>query len=85
MKKNILKVALVATIVATAGYGVYENQKQETMSDVMLANVEALAEGEASAGDPCYKGSYNSALPEAVKCAQPCKKERCGGAIDKCY
>ncbi len=46
MKKNILKVALVAAVVATVGYGVYENQKQETMPDVMLANVEALANPE---------------------------------------
>lgn len=46
MKKNILKVALVAAVVATAGYGVYENQKQETMSDVMMENVEALASDE---------------------------------------
>lgn len=44
------------------------------MSDVMLANVEALAE----LVPPCYKGPYNSALPEAVKCAQPCKKEKKG-------
>lgn len=36
----------MAVVVATAGYGVYENQKQETMPDVMLANVEALANPE---------------------------------------
>lgn len=46
MKKYILKVAIVATVVATVGYGVYENQKQETMSDVMMENVEALADNE---------------------------------------
>lgn len=43
MKKNILKVALVAAVVATAGYGVYENQRQDMMSEVILENVEALA------------------------------------------
>ena len=79
--KKIMKIAFVAAFAAVAGYGVYANQQ----SEAMLANVEALANGEASAGDPCYKGSYNSSLPEAVKCAQPCTKERCGGMTDKCY
>ena len=83
--KKIMKIAFVAAFAAVAGYGVYANQQSEAMTDLMLANVEALANGEASAGDPCYKGSYNSSLPEAVKCAQPCTKERCGGMTDKCY
>ena len=43
MKKFIFKVALVAAVAAMAGYGVYTNQTQETMSDMMLENVEALA------------------------------------------
>ena len=54
MKKLIFKVALVAAVAAMAGYGVYTNQTQETMSDVMLANVEALAgDGEVIIGIPC--------------------------------
>ena len=85
MYKNIMKVALAAAVAAMAGYGVYANQTKEMMSDVMLENVEALATGEISAGDPCYKGPYDSTLPEAVKCAHPCTKEKCGGATDKCY
>ena len=43
MKKNIMKIALVAAVAAMAGYGVYANQTKEMMSDVMLENVEALA------------------------------------------
>ncbi len=44
MKKNFLKVALVAAVAAAmAGYGVYAHQTKEMMSDVMLENVEALA------------------------------------------
>ena len=46
MKKNIMKVALVAAVAAMAGYGVYANQSKEMMSDVMLENVEALATDE---------------------------------------
>ena len=46
MKKNIMKVALVAAVAAIAGYGVYAHQTKEMMSDVMLENVEALATDE---------------------------------------
>lgn len=46
--KKITKIAFVVAFVAVAGYGVYTNQKSETMSDLMLANVEALASGEGS-------------------------------------
>ena len=56
--KNFLKYAFVAAFVAIAGYGVYASQKSDTMSDLALANVEALA----SSGEttsyyrlfPCY-------------------------------
>ena len=41
--KKIMKIAFVAAFAAVAGYGVYANQQSETMSDLMLANVEALA------------------------------------------
>lgn len=46
MKKNIMKVTLVAAVAAMAGYGVYAHQTKEMMSDVMLENVEALATDE---------------------------------------
>lgn len=46
--KKIVKIAFVAAFAAVAGYGVYENQQADTMSDMMLANVEALASGESS-------------------------------------
>ena len=46
--KKIMKIAFVAACAAVAGYGVYANQQSETMSDLMLANVEALAGSEIS-------------------------------------
>ncbi|WP_290095597.1 NVEALA domain-containing protein, partial [Bacteroides acidifaciens] len=46
MRKKIMKAAFVAAFAAVAGYGVYMNQRTEAMSDLMLANVEALASGE---------------------------------------
>jgi len=44
--KKLIKIAFVAAFAAIAGYGVYTNQKAEPMSDLMLANVEALADCE---------------------------------------
>ena len=43
MRKNMMKVALVAAVAGMAGYGVYAHQTKEMMSDVTLENVEALA------------------------------------------
>lgn len=51
MQKFFLKIAFVAAFAAIAGYGVYANQKADTMSDLVLANVEALAGGEGSSSD----------------------------------
>ncbi|MCD8094257.1 MAG: NVEALA domain-containing protein [Bacteroides sp.] len=44
--KKLFKVTFVAAFAAIAGYGVYANQKSDAMSDLALANVEALAGGE---------------------------------------
>lgn len=46
MKKNILKVTLVIALVLVAGYNVYTSQRSVTISDLALANVEALAADE---------------------------------------
>ncbi len=43
MKKNFIKVAFIAAFAAIAGYGIYANQKANSMSELILANVEALA------------------------------------------
>ena len=44
MKKTILKCLVVATFAMIAGYNMYQsNSKTEGMSELMLANVEALA------------------------------------------
>lgn len=60
--RKIMRTAFVAAFSAVAGYSVYMNQKADTMSDLMLANVEALAEGEYPAspnpGSKCKGGPY---------------------------
>ena len=40
---KFVKIAFVAVFTAVTGYGVYLNQKVETISDLVLMNVEALA------------------------------------------
>lgn len=51
MKKNILKLTLVAAFALVAGYNVYTSQKSsDVLSDVALANVEALARPEGDYG-----------------------------------
>ena len=41
-----MRIAFVAAFAAIAGYGVYTNLKTDVMSDLALANVEALARNE---------------------------------------
>ena len=43
MKKNIMKAAFVAAIAMMSGINVFNAQKSETLSDIALVNVEALA------------------------------------------
>ena len=49
MKKE-LKSLLVVAVAAVAGYNVYASHIESEYSDVILANVEALAEGEDPTG-----------------------------------
>lgn len=55
--KKFVKLAFVAAFVAIAGYGVYANQKSDLMSDLVLANVEALAGDELGPKD-CPGGRH---------------------------
>ncbi|WP_373758475.1 NVEALA domain-containing protein, partial [Bacteroides heparinolyticus] len=40
MSKKIFAILIVAVVAVFAGYNVYQSQKGEMMSDLMLANVE---------------------------------------------
>ena len=63
MRKFSFKVAMVAVVATVAGMGIYSSQKADAMSDIALANVEALAQSEGSVtceydpGDTCRVGS----------------------------
>jgi len=57
MKKKTLKMAVAAMVVAAAGYGLFLNQSKDGgMSELALANVEALATDEVPVKLPCAQG-----------------------------
>ncbi|MDH6343637.1 hypothetical protein M2480_002377 [Parabacteroides sp. PFB2-12] len=43
MKKKKVSLVMVAAIAVAAGWGIYLNEKEVNLSDLVLANVEALA------------------------------------------
>lgn len=44
--KNVFKLMLVVAFIALASYNMYSSQQKVDMSDLAVANVEALASGE---------------------------------------
>lgn len=58
MKKRIAMSALCAVVVGTAGYVGYNSMPKDVGSDLLLANVEALARGENDGNTvDCYSES----------------------------
>ena len=57
MKKKIRAVMMVAAVALIAGVNVYHSQRTTEMSDMALANVEALANNE---NDLCPNGCYDN-------------------------
>ena len=75
MNKKVLKVAFVAAIALVSGINVFNSQKTENLSDVVLANVEALAMDEA------YTETTWSCVGLSGKCGAECGL--CGTKISK--
>ena len=46
MNKKVMKAAFVAAIAMVSGFNLFNVQKSEVLSDIALANVEALADEE---------------------------------------
>lgn len=74
MKKKHIKVTLVAVVALISGMNVFNTQKSESLSDIALANVEALADDEINPlcpngcldnGDGCYCNGWHDDLREA--------------------
>ena len=55
MKKVLLSSIFAVALIGTVGYGVNKSMKSDAnLSDLALANVEALANGENGNGKVCY-------------------------------
>lgn len=75
MKKNILYTAMALSVAAVGGYNVYLSQTVENLSELTLANVEALAQNDDDKKkQTCDTGSKPTGLPP--KC--PLCKEKAG-------
>lgn len=59
--KNFVKIVFVAVFAIVAGYGIYTNQKTDSISDLALANVEALAQSESGKDVYCC-GNYGDCM-----------------------
>ena len=63
MKNNVLKLMFAAALAMVAVYNVYSSLQENAMTELELANVEALASGEGKVtcepdkGDTCLVGS----------------------------
>lgn len=62
-KRNFM---LATAFVAVAGYGAYSVPQNETISDVALANIEALASGEGSVRDCIFPSSSDCILLDPI-------------------
>lgn len=58
--KKIFNVFLMSVFILGIGYGVYDSYKVESVSDIALANIEALAGNES--------GSYDCIAPYTYTC-----------------
>ncbi len=57
MKKKVFKVAL-ATVILGTGFFIWKSQRSEPLSDLMLANIEALAADESGKETKCPDYNY---------------------------
>ena len=83
MKKNILKITFAAALAVVAGVTAYQAQDKEMMSDLALANVEALARDENTGGDhgneETFKKGYMASNESGTYTTWSCK-----GSVNKC-
>ncbi len=78
MKKKIMGLIAIAAIVAVAGYNIYASQSNVKLSDLVLNNVEALADPGEGSGQPDVNDciSDDEHICEALHPTDPSKDER---------
>ncbi len=53
MKRGVLAIIMVATMILVAGWNLSQEEKEMTLSGLILCNIEALASTEGGDGDYC--------------------------------
>lgn len=81
MKKNIRAVMMIAVIALIGGINLYNTQNKIEMSDIALANVEALASDGESSGIPWQGFAYNW---KVGCCERHNPYAECSGAYTAC-
>lgn len=76
MKDSFLKIALVSVFILCGGYNVLVSQQSETFSDLMIANVEALANAREISG-----GTKGIEIPGETKIVS---SKDCGTYVEVC-
>lgn len=73
MRKKIFAVMIVAVVAVAASFNVYQSQNTNTLSDLALANVEALAQNEGG-GSFCRWDSdgYRLCITAGIYTGCPC-------------
>ena len=77
MEKSILKASIVAVFALIAGFNVYNAQKSDVMSDLALANVEALASDKSSTTNRYQTMGYCTPLDMNYMCTSRRTAESC--------
>lgn len=73
MNKRLLSTIAVATFVIWTGYNVYVSQKSKSLSDLLLDNIEALADsGESSESNCWWFGDWYACIPTGGGLGCPC-------------
>lgn len=79
MKKKIIGSVFVVAFAMVAGYNVYRSQKPADMSNVALANVEALASGESDETGTLYGNAAGTRYCCCPGGSRTCGAARCSG------
>ena len=80
MSKKIFAALIVAVVATFAGYNIYQSQRAESfMSDLAMANVEALASGEEGIGKGLLYGTEPDENNQCHYCCCPGDND-CGAA-----
>lgn len=71
--KKIFNVTLYFALVLFTGYNIYTSQREDEMSDLAIANIEALASGEGGSSSSWSCWSKEKKGTGYWRCGNPCQ------------